>query len=126
MRLVIDVQPFAACGRRLIDQGPDQRLTDALPPVIGVDDGVEDERVRPAVPAGVHKPDQGVTFEGTDPGQAVMLETPPPWLGSAVPTAEGASVQVGQHLIINREPDFELNMVSHGSQHQMSLSAAPN
>jgi hypothetical protein len=95
VRFVIDVQPFAACGCRLIDQGPDQRLTDALPPVIAVDDGVQYERVRPAVPAGVHKPDQGVVFEGTDPGQAVMLKTLRPWLGSAAPIAEGASVQLG-------------------------------
>ena len=32
----MDVQPFAAWGRRLIDQGPDQRLTDALPPVMSL------------------------------------------------------------------------------------------
>jgi hypothetical protein len=29
-------------------------------------------------------------------------------------------VQVRHHLIINREPDFQLNIVNHGSQHQMS------
>ncbi len=33
---------------------------------------------------------------------------------------QGASVQIGQHLIINREPDFQLNIVDHSSQHQMS------
>ncbi len=88
MRLVIDVQPFAACGRGLIDQGPDQRLTDAAPPVSGVDDGVEHERVRPAVPTGVHEPDQGVAFESTDPGEAVLLETLRPWLWSAVRIAK--------------------------------------
>ena len=120
MRLVVDVQPFAACGRGLIDKSADQRLTDALPPVSGVDDGVKHERVRPAVPTGVHKPDQGVMSESTDPGQAVMLEALRPWLGSAVPIAKGASVQVGQHLIINREPDFQLNIVNHDSQDQMS------
>jgi hypothetical protein len=50
----------------------------------------------------------------------VMLETLGPWLGSAVPIAEGASVQVRQHLIIDREPDSQLNIADHGSQHQMS------
>ena len=43
-----------------------------------------------------------------------------PWLGSAVPIAEGASVQVGEHLIVNREPDSQLDIANHGSQHQMS------
>jgi hypothetical protein len=76
--------------------------------------------VRPAVPTGMDKPDQGVAFESTDPGQAVMLETLGPWLGSAVPIAKGTSMQVGQHLIIDREPDSQLNIANHGSQHQMS------
>ena len=120
MRLVVDMQPFAACGRSLIHQCPNQRPTDAMPPVRAVDDGVEHECVRPTVPTGMHKPDQGVVFESTDPGQAVMLETLGPWLGSAVPIAEGASVQVRQHLIIDREPDSQLNIADHGSQHQMS------
>jgi hypothetical protein len=91
--LVVDVQPFAACCRSLIHQCPDQLPTDAMPPVGTVDDGVEHERVRPAVPTGIHKADQGVAFESTDPGQAVMLETLGPWLGSAGPIAKGASVR---------------------------------
>src|SRR5882757_7421183 len=74
MRLVVNVQPLASSGRRFGSESSDDRAADALSLMVGVDCRVEDERVRPAVPASVYEADQRVTVERTDPRQAVALQ----------------------------------------------------
>ena len=71
--LVVDVQPLAArlpgFGRRC----EHEFTANPTPLVVRVDDGVQYEGVRAAVPAGVHEPDKGASGEGSDPGEAVTF-----------------------------------------------------
>jgi len=110
VRFVVDVQPLAAGRRDLLDEEVDEGARDAAPLVGGVDDGVEEEGVKAAVPAGVHEADQRVTAEGADPGQAVPFQAYRPWLRTVPWAAERSRVQVGERVVIDGEPDDQ----SHG------------
>lgn len=75
VRFVVDVQPLAPGrryfgGERLHEGGADSSSL-----VVRVDDGVEEERVRAAIPASVDEAHERTVLEGADPGQTVAFET---------------------------------------------------
>lgn len=74
VRFVVDVQPLAAGRCDLFGEEIDQGARDAAPLTCGVDDGIEEEGVKAAVPAGMHESNQRVTAKGAHPGQAVLFQ----------------------------------------------------
>ena len=73
MGLVVNVQPLAARRSHFRDEDFDEAFPHPQPLVISVNDGVEEEGVRPAVPARVHEADQAIPLERAHPRQAVPL-----------------------------------------------------
>lgn len=71
--LVVDVQPLAARPPGFGRRREHEFTANPTPLVLRVDDGVQYEGMRAAVPAGVHEPDRGASGEGSDPGEAVTL-----------------------------------------------------
>ncbi len=74
VRFVVDVQPLAAGRCDLFGEEIDQGARDAAPLTCGVDDGIEEEGVKAAVPAGMHESNQRFTAKGAHPGQAVPFQ----------------------------------------------------
>lgn len=73
MGLVVDVQPLAARPSGFSRHREHEFSAYSTPLVVRVNDGVQYEGVRVAVPAGVHEPDQRASGEGSDPGEAVTF-----------------------------------------------------
>ena len=58
MRLVVDVQPLAACRSHLLHKLSHKLLPHSLPLIFGVDGCVQEERVKASIPASMDKTDQ--------------------------------------------------------------------
>ena len=92
MGLIIGVQPCATGGSSLVNQGFNEGSSDPVTLMVGVDDRVKDEGVRPTVPAAIDEPDQCWPVEGADPRQGVSLEAFTPWRWWPRRVAERSSV----------------------------------
>lgn len=76
--LVVDVQPLAASAPGFGRCREHELTADPAPLVVGMDDGVQHEGVRAAVPANLDEPDEGASGNCADPGEAVTLQPPRP------------------------------------------------
>lgn len=71
---VVHLHPFATRELHLGDQALNERPAYAAPPMIRIDDCVEQEGVSATVPAGVDEPDKCASRESSHPRQAVSLQ----------------------------------------------------
>jgi hypothetical protein len=93
MRLEVDVHPLAAGSSGLVDGGPHDRGPDPAPLPLGVNRSVHNERVLPAVPSDLHKPEKTSLIEGSHPGERVPPKPVAPLGDAAFVLAEGARMQ---------------------------------
>lgn len=86
------MEPFAAGGAALAYGHLKESAPDTAAPVIGGDQGVDDEGMHPAVPGHVDEADQAAPFVGADPAEAVPPDLTPPVDGERC-VAEAFGVQ---------------------------------
>ena len=74
VRLEIDMQPLrpARPGRRRCR--PHQPRGNALPPILPIDAGIEDECVHAAIPRHIDEPHQPLTIKRPDMGEAALQD----------------------------------------------------
>ena len=80
VRLVIDVQPLAACGLRFLSRSQHKPTPDPLPAKSWMDGSVEQKPMRSAVPADLDEADQLVVAKGTDPRERMPVQPRSPGL----------------------------------------------
>ena len=93
-RIVIDVQPFGAAGRRLLSRGPDEGKPEAATPMGGMHGRVEQEGMKAAVPGHIDEAYELASVSRPAPGEAPSEHGPEgSWL-VARPGCREQSVQL--------------------------------
>lgn len=109
MRLVVHVEPIAACCRRLIDNRSHQTCPDPTALAVRVNGRIEQEGVRAAIPAGMNEADEPLIDERTDPGQAVTLKPLSPGCDTRQQITGRSGVQGGKLLVDDGELDLKVD-----------------